>query len=67
MKKMKLFEIAEKVGVPVVNLSSGSIKHAIKEGMISRKQGEGLLTELNKIDGIWENPVPGVENAASLW
>jgi len=64
---MKLSEIAEKVGVPIVNLSSGSIERAIKEGIISRKQGERLLAELKKVDGIWENPVPGAANAESLW
>ena len=64
---MKLSEIAEKVEVPVVNLSAESIERAVKAGIISRKNGENLLTELKKADGIWENPVPGVKVAEHLW
>ncbi|PIX02825.1 hypothetical protein COZ78_03660 [bacterium (Candidatus Gribaldobacteria) CG_4_8_14_3_um_filter_42_11] len=64
---MTLSEIAELVGEQVVNLSPKSIERAVEAGMISRKQGEGLLTELNKADGIWENPMPGVACAERLW
>ena len=64
---MTLSEIAEKVGVPVVNLSSKSIERAVQEGSVSRKQGEKLLTALNQADCIWENPVPGVVSAKRLW
>lgn len=64
---MKLSEIAEKVGVQVVDLSSESIKRAVEKGVISRKYGEKLLAELKVADGIWKSPVSGVESAKRLW
>ena len=64
---MKLSEIAEKVGVLVVDLSSESIKRAVEKGVISRKYGEKLLAELKVADGIWKSPVPGPTCAKRLW
>ena len=64
---MTLFEIAEKVGVRVADLSKKSIKDAVMSGRITRKQGGVYGAELRKADKIWTNPIKGAPVAKSLW
>lgn len=64
---MRLSEIAEKVGVPVVDLSQKSISQAVKDGRITKREGKDLSAELKKADEIWANPIKGVPVAESLW
>lgn len=62
---MRLYEIAEKIGVAVVDLNQDSILQAERNGKISRGEAEKLLAELEKADNIWENG--GAPVAESLW
>ena len=64
---MILFEIAEKTGISVTNLSSEVIRLFKISGLITRKQEKDSLAELKKADQIWENSVPGAGLATSLW
>jgi len=61
-KKMKLSEIARKVGVPVVNLNSQAIEEAMEKGAITSGQAHELQAEL-----IWQSGAPGVKVADHLW
>jgi hypothetical protein len=64
---MRLFEIAEKVGVPVCKITPEIITQVREEGLITGKQEKKLLAELKKADNIWQPLTPGVTSAASLW
>lgn len=64
---MTLFEIAEKVGVHVGDLSSKNIIQARERGAISRGEAEKFLAELKRADGIWQNQISDIPCASSLW
>lgn len=64
---MKLSEIADVVGVPVCQITPGAIAQANEKGLITGGQKQKLLSELRKADRIWENSIPGIACAPSLW
>jgi len=64
---MKLSEIADKVKIPVGDITSKDIRTAKKGGLITREQEKNLLAELKKADSIWKMPVLGIRRADCLW
>lgn len=64
---MKLSEIAEKVGIPVCEITREAIIQAREKGLITVNQEKKLLAELKKADNLWQPLAPGIANAASLW
>lgn len=67
MKKgMTLFEIAEIVGVPVVDLSAETVEQAAAKGLITNEQKEHLRAELKRSDDMRIMPIGRIRRADQL-